>query len=283
MVLCGDALIDLNLSEAVRKHRQSGALATIITKRVPKEKVSSYGVVVTDDDGRVKAFQEKPGVEEALSDEINTGIYLFEPEIFEHIPDGVSYDIGSQLFPKLVEKGLPFYALPMDFEWVDIGKVPDYWHAIRSVLQGDIRQVSIPGKQVRPGIYTGLNVAANWDKINVEGPVYVGGMTKIEDGATIVGPAMIGPSCHICAGATIDNSIIFDYSRIGAGVTLSEKLVFGRYCVDKTGDHLDVQEASLDWLITDARRLDLVEPSPEQKALAELLGSDLGNNLGEAS
>ncbi|MEL0340672.1 MAG: NDP-sugar synthase [Synechococcus sp.] len=283
VVLCGDALIDLNLSEAVRKHRQSGALATIITKRVPKEKVSSYGVVVTDDDGRVKAFQEKPGVEEALSDEINTGIYLFEPEIFEHIPDGVSYDIGSQLFPKLVEKGLPFYALPMDFEWVDIGKVPDYWHAIRSVLQGDIRQVSIPGKQVRPGIYTGLNVAANWDKINVEGPVYVGGMTKIEDGATIVGPAMIGPSCHICAGATIDNSIIFDYSRIGAGVTLSEKLVFGRYCVDKTGDHLDVQEASLDWLITDARRLDLVEPSPEQKALAELLGSDLGNNLGEAS
>ena len=283
VVLCGDALIDLNLSEAVRKHRQSGALATIITKRVPKEKVSSYGVVVTDDDGRVKAFQEKPGVEEALSDEINTGIYLFEPEIFEHIPDGVSYDIGSQLFPKLVEKGLPFYALPMDFEWVDIGKVPDYWHAIRSVLQGDIRQVSIPGKQVRPGIYTGLNVAANWDKIEVEGPVYVGGMTKIEDGARIIGPAMIGPSCHICAGATIDNSIIFDYSRIGAGVTLAEKLVFGRYCVDKTGDHLDVQEASLDWLITDARRLDLVEPSPEQKALAELLGSDLGNNLGEAS
>jgi mannose-1-phosphate guanylyltransferase len=283
VVLCGDALIDLNLSEAVRRHRQSGALATIITKRVPKEKVSSYGVVVTDDDGRVKAFQEKPGVEDALSDEINTGIYLFEPEIFEHIPDGMSYDIGSQLFPKLVEKGLPFYALPMDFEWVDIGKVPDYWHAIRSVLQGDIRQVSIPGKQVRPGIYTGLNVAANWDKINVEGPVYVGGMTKIEDGATIIGPAMIGPSCHICAGATIDNSIIFDYSRIGAGVTLAEKLVFGRYCVDKTGDHLDVQEASLDWLITDARRLDLVEPSPEQKALAELLGSDLGNNLGEAS
>ncbi len=283
VVLCGDALIDLNLSEAVRRHRQSGALATIITKRVPKDRVSSYGVVVTDADGRVQAFQEKPSVEDALSDEINTGIYLFEPEIFDHIPDGVPFDIGSELFPKLVAEGLPFYALPMDFEWVDIGKVPDYWHAIRSVLQGEVRQVTIPGKQVRPGIYTGLNVAANWDKIHVEGPVYVGGMTKIEDGVTINGPAMIGPSCHICAGATIDNSIIFDYSRIGAGVKLTEKLVFGRYCVDKSGDHIDVQEAALDWLITDARRLDLVEPSPEQKALAELLGSDLGNNLGEAS
>jgi mannose-1-phosphate guanylyltransferase len=177
-----------------------------------------------------------------------------------------------------VEKGVPFYALPMEFEWVDIGKVPDYWQAIRAVLQGEVRQVTIPGKQVRPGIYTGLNVAANWDKINVEGPVYVGGMTKIEDGVSIIGPAMIGPSCHICAGATIDNSIIFDYSRIGAGVRLVEKLVFGRYCVDRSGDHIDVQEAALDWLITDARRQDLRQPSPEQKALAELLGSDIGSN-----
>jgi mannose-1-phosphate guanylyltransferase len=153
--------------------------------------------------------------------------------------------------------------------------VPDYWQAIRSVLQGHVRQVQIPGVEVRPGIYTGLNVAANWDKINVEGPIYVGGMTRIEDGATIIGPAMIGPSCHICEGATIDNSIIFDYSRIGAGVRLVEKLVYGRYCVDRNGDHFDLQEASLDWLITDARRQDVLSPSPQQKAMAELLGSDL--------
>jgi mannose-1-phosphate guanylyltransferase len=275
VVLCGDALIDLDLSEAVRRHREKGALASLITKRVPMEQVSSYGVVVTDDDGRVRSFQEKPDVADAASNMINTGIYIFEPEVLEYVPSGVPFDIGSDLFPKLVQSGAPFYALPMEFEWVDIGKVPDYWQAIRSVLQGHVRQVQIPGKEVRPGIYTGLNVAANWDKINVQGPVYVGGMTKIEDGATIIGPAMIGPSCHICENATIDNSIIFDYSRIGPGVRLVEKLVFGRYCVDRNGDHFDLQEAALDWLITDARRMDVVEPSPQQKALAELLGSDL--------
>ena len=275
VVLCGDALIDLNLSEAVRRHREKGALASMITKRVPREQVSSYGVVVTDEDGRVRSFQEKPDVADAASDMINTGIYIFEPEVLDYVPSGVPFDIGSDLFPKLVESGAPFYALPMEFEWVDIGKVPDYWQAIRSVLQGHVRQVQIPGKQVRPGVYTGLNVAANWDKINVQGPVYVGGMTRIEDGATIIGPAMIGPSCHICENATIDNSIIFDYSRIGPGVRLVEKLVFGRYCVDRNGDHFDLQEAALDWLITDARRQDVVEPSPQQKALAELLGSDL--------
>jgi mannose-1-phosphate guanylyltransferase len=275
VVLCGDALIDLDLSEAVRRHRAKGAMASLITKRVPAYEVSSYGVVVTDEDGRVLSFQEKPAVEEAASDMINTGIYIFEPEVLDYIPSGETFDIGSDLFPKLVAAGAPFYALPMEFEWVDIGKVPDYWQAIRSVLQGDVRQVQIPGIEVRPGIYTGLNVAADWDKIHVEGPIYVGGMTRIEDGATIIGPAMIGPSCHICEGATIDNSIIFDYSRIGPGVRLVEKLVFGRYCVDRNGDHFDLQEAALDWLITDVRRQDVLAPSPQQKALAELLGTDL--------
>tara|TARA_Y100001933_G_scaffold48010_1_gene46475 strand:+ start:2506 stop:3684 length:1179 start_codon:yes stop_codon:yes gene_type:complete len=275
VVLCGDALVDLDLTEAVKRHKEKGAIASLITKKVSKNQVSSYGVVVTDSEGKVKAFQEKPSVEEAISNSINTGIYLFEPEIFDHIPSGKKFDIGSDLFPKLVEKELPFYALPMDFEWVDIGKVPDYWSAIRSVLQGKVRQVEIPGKEIKPGIYTGLNVAANWDKIDIRGPVYIGGMSRIEDGATIIGPTMIGPSCCICEGATIDNSIIFDYSKIGKGVQLVDKLVFGRYCVGKNGDHFDLQDASLDWLITDSRRLDLSEPSPQQKAMAELLGTDL--------
>ena len=277
IVLCGDALVDVDLTEAVKRHKERGAIASLITKKVPKDQVSSYGVVVTDSKDRVKAFQEKPPIDEALSDSINTGIYLFEPEIFEHIPSGKKFDIGADLFPKLVEENLPFYALQMDFEWVDIGKVPDYWRAIRNVLKGKVRQVDIPGKEIKPGVFTGLNVAANWENVEIKGPVYIGGMTRIEDGATIIGPTMIGPSCFISEGAIIDNSIIFDYSKIGKGVKLVDKLVFGRYCVGKNGDHFDLQDASLDWLITDSRRMDLLEPSPQQKAMAELLGTDLIN------
>jgi mannose-1-phosphate guanylyltransferase len=254
VVLCGDALIDLDLTAAVKWHREKGSLATVVMKSIPKSEVPSYGVVVTDKDGRIKAFQEKPTVEEALSTDINTGIYIFEPEIFNYIPANEEYDIGSQLFPKLVEMGAPFYGISMDFQWVDIGKVPDYWQAIRSVLMGEVKNVPIPGHQVRPGIYTGINVSANWDKINIQGPVYIGAMTKIEDGATIIGPAMIGRSCHICAGARIDNSVVFEYSRIGQEVCLTDRLVFGRYCVDKTGETIDLQAAALDWLITDTRQ-----------------------------
>ncbi len=273
VVMCGDALIDLDLTKALEYHRQHGAIATVVTKSVPKEDVSSYGVVVTDPDGRIKSFQEKPSVEEALSTEINTGIYIFEPEIIDYIPPNQKYDIGGELFPKLVEMKAPFYAVSMDFEWVDIGKVPDYWRAIRGVLLGEVKNVKIPGKEVAPGIYTGLNVAVNWDKVNIKGPVYIGGMTKIEDGATIIGPAMIGPNCWICNGATVDNSVIFEYSRIGAGACLVDKLVFGRYCVDKTGAAIDVQAAALDWLITDTRQVPPSAEAEHETAIKKLLQS----------
>lgn len=275
IVLCGDALIDLDLTAAVKWHKQKGAIATVITKSVPQEVVSSYGVVVSDPEGRIQTFQEKPSVNEALSTNINTGIYIFEPEIINYIPPNQKYDIGGELFPTLVEKGAPFYAVNMDFEWVDIGKVPDYWHAIRGVLSREIQNVQIPGIEVKPGIYTGLNVAVNWDKVNIQGPVYIGGMTHIEDGATIIGPSMIGPNCWICSGATVDNSVIFEYSRLGPGVRLVDKLVFGRYCVDKTGAAIDVQAAALDWLITDARQTLPQEHQTRQQAIAELLNKEI--------
>jgi mannose-1-phosphate guanylyltransferase len=277
VVLCGDALIDLDLTTALKWHREKGSIATVIMRSVPKEEVPSYGVVVTDEEGRIKAFQEKPSVEEALSTSINTGIYIFEPEVLDHIPSGKEYDIGSQLFPKLVEMNAPFYGLVMDFEWVDIGKVPDYWQAIRSVLMGEVPNVEIPGHEVAPGIYTGLNVSVNWDKVDIQGPVYIGGMTRIDDGVTIIGPSMIGPNCRICEGATVDNSVIFDYSRLGPDVRLVDKLVFGRYCVDKTGTTIDVKAAQLNWLITDNRQ-DHSELAPNYSAQDWILPDELVGN-----
>ncbi|MFE4104640.1 sugar phosphate nucleotidyltransferase [Almyronema epifaneia] len=271
IVLCGDALIDLDLTEAVRQHREKGSIATIVMKSVPLMQVPSYGVVVTDDNGRVQSFQEKPAVEEALSTNINTGIYIFEPEIFDYIPSGQEFDIGGDLFPKLVAAGAPFYGIRMDFEWVDIGKVPDYWQAIQDVLTGKVKGVKIPGQEVKPGVFTGLNVKVNWDKVNIEGPVFIGGMAHIEDGATIIGPSAIGRNCCICNGAVVDKSVIFEYSRIGPGVRLIDKLVFGRYCVDKLGASIDMQAAALDWLITDTRQPIPAEPPLEHKAIAELL------------
>jgi len=261
VVLCGDALIDLDLKAVVEWHKAKKSLATVVMKTVPKEEVSSYGVVVTDQDGRILDFQEKPSIEEARSNNINTGIYIFEPEIFNYIPSGEQFDIGADLFPKLVAANAPFYAIAMDFQWVDIGKVPDYWQAIQDVLKGKINNVRVPGHEVKPGIFIGLNVSVNWDKVDITGPVYIGAMTHIEDGVKIVGPTMIGPNCHICTGADVERSVIFEYSRL-SDVHLVDKLVFGRYCVDKTGATIDLQAAALDWLITDTRHQNHATPPP---------------------
>jgi mannose-1-phosphate guanylyltransferase len=275
IVLCGDALIDLDLTEAVRRHKEKGSIATVVMKSVPIKQVPSYGVVVTDENGRIKSFQEKPKVEEALSTDINTGIYIFEPEIFNYIPAGMEYDLGGDLFPKLVATNAPFYGIRMDFEWVDIGKVPDYWQAIQDVMTGQVKLVDIPGEEVKPGIFTGLNVKVNWDKVDIQGPVYIGARAHIEDGAKIIGPTMIGPNCAICSNAIVDRSVIFEYSRIGPGVRLVDKLVFGRYCVDKTGASIDMQAAALDWLITDTRQAELAKPPIEHHEIAELMGQQI--------
>lgn len=94
-----------------------------------------------DDNGKILIFQEKLVVEEVLSIEINMGIYIFELEVIDYIFFGQEYDLGGDLFFKLVDSGLFFYVVNMDFEWVDIGKVFDYWQVIWGVFFWEIKNV----------------------------------------------------------------------------------------------------------------------------------------------
>jgi mannose-1-phosphate guanylyltransferase len=255
VVLCGDALIDLDLKAALLEHRRKGAMATVITKEVPWDKVSSYGVVVTDEDGRIKQFQEKPKQEEALSNFISTGIYIFEPEVIDLIPSGVEFDIGSQLFPLLAEKGMPFYAQGRPFNWLDIGSVSDYWEVLQNVLTGEVNHMDVPGIQIEPGLWTGLNTSIDWNGTTIKGPVYIGSGVKIEAGSTIIGPTWIGHGSHICEGAEVVRSVLFEYTRVLNDVTLHEMIVFKDYSIDRAGEMKHSSEYSSDeWLNARDRR-----------------------------
>jgi len=237
IVLCGDAIIDLDIKSALFEHRRKGALATVITREVPWDKVSSYGVVVTDDDGRIKAFQEKPSREAALSNLASTGIYIFEPQVLELIPNDRPFDIGSELFPLLVEQGLPFYAQARKFDWIDIGSVKDYWEVLQSVLLGEVANMKVPGIQVDDGLWVGLNTSIDWSGgTRIEGPVYLGSGVRVEAGACIIGPSWIGHGSHICAGAEVVKSVLFEYTRVLPDVTLEELIVFKDYSVDRAGE-----------------------------------------------
>jgi mannose-1-phosphate guanylyltransferase len=259
-VLCGDAMIDVDLTEVLRRHRASGAAATIVTKPVPREEVHKYGVVVTDDSGRVLRFQEKPKTEEAASNTINTGIYLFEPEIFDHIPSGVEFDIGSQLFPRLIAAGAKVGAVSLPFEWVDIGCVSDFWEATRLVLQGRVNGMHTPGREIRPGVRVGLGVSVS-PQASIQGPVYIGSGTVVEAGARIDGPAVIGANCLIRGGAHIQESILGDYTRVAADAMLEGHIVFaGRY-IEPDGTAIELHDADIGWLIDDVRKPETANPA----------------------
>ncbi|MFC5550667.1 sugar phosphate nucleotidyltransferase [Massilia aerilata] len=265
VVLCGDALIDLDLKAALLEHRRKGAMATVITKEVPWDKVSSYGVVVTDQNGRITQFQEKPKQEEALSNFISTGIYIFEPEVIDLIPSGVEFDIGSQLFPLLAEKGMPFYAQGRPFNWLDIGSVSDYWEVLQNVLTGEVNHMHVPGIEIEPGLWTGLNTSIDWRGTTIKGPVYIGSGVKIEAGSTIIGPTWIGHGSHICEGAEVVRSVLFEYTRVLNDVTLHEMIVFKDYSIDRAGEMKHSSEYSSDeWLNARDRRRSRRKDSAEE-------------------
>jgi len=254
VVLCGDALVDLDIGAAVAEHRARGALVSLVAKEVPWDSVSQYGVVVAGADGRIVSFQEKPGRGEARSNWANTGIYIFEPEALDLIPSGCMFDIGSDLFPLLVERGLPFYALRQDFNWIDIGKVSDFWAAVQRVMRHEVAGLRNPGTQIREGVWAGLNTRIDWSGTTIRGPVYFGSNCHVESGCEIIGPTWIGHGCHIRRDARIVRSVIFEHTRVNRAAEFEEQIVCGQYCVGKDGQtvHKDhTEEAPRRW--SDAR------------------------------
>ena len=235
LVICGDAIIDLDIGAALFEHRSKGALASVVGLEVPSDQVENYGIVVADADGRVLSFQEKPTPAEARSNLASTGIYLFEPEVLDLVPSGVEFDIGSQLFPLLAEQGLPFYVQNRFFNWIDIGRLTDYWSVLQRVLRGEVAHMNMPGKEIQPGVWVGLNTSISTEGSHIEGPVYIGSSVRIEPGCTLIGPAWIGHGSHLRQGASVIRSVLFEHTRIGEGMEFAEMIVSPRYCVDRAG------------------------------------------------
>ncbi len=271
VVLCGDAIIDLDLNEMLHFHRKKKALATLALREVPQEEVSNYGVVVQDEAGRVTEFQEKPARHEARSRMINTGIYIFEPEILQYIPAAGPYDIGSQLFPQLARQGGLYACLQSTpWQWLDIGRIPDFHAVTMQALRGEIEHFRLPGREIRPGVWAGLNVKADLDHCHIVPPVYLGGSCEIQPGSTLVGPVMVGAGAVVESGAVLKHSVVMDYTRVGAQAYFDQKIVGSRYCADADGTVLDERVTDTAWLFTDSRsRID--ERNPDQQDIIQLL------------
>jgi len=223
LILSGDALTDADLGELVSFHEEKDAEVTMVLKSV--ENPLDFGIVITEEDGRISRFLEKPAWGQVFSDTVNTGIYLLEPAVMGEIPDPEAgeYDFSKELFPKLLEQERRLYGFVTDAYWEDIGTLEQYASAQRDVLDVRVREVRPPGTRLRENIYVGRR--AQVDDEELEGPVVIGDNVRVDEGAKLSSYTVIGNNVIISAGATVERSIVADGTYVGEGAELVGTLV----------------------------------------------------------
>jgi mannose-1-phosphate guanylyltransferase len=214
LALNGDVLTDMDIGELLRRHRESGATATIAL--TPVEDPSRYGVVPTDDDDRVIEFVEKPEPGTAPSNWINAGTYVLEPEVLDLMEPGRKVSIEREVFPALAADGRLF-AVHSDAYWIDAGTPDAYRQAHVDLIDG-VRGDPDPAVDLTASVDPGANVERS----------VVGARTRIDEAATVVG-SVVMEDVVIEAGATVRDTIVGARSVIGAGAVLDGAVVgFGR-------------------------------------------------------
>lgn len=243
VVLNGHILTDIDLSEVIARHREREAAATIVL--APVSDPTEYGLVETDEEGRVRRFVEKPSPEEITANTINAGIYILEPRVLDYIPEGEPFTFETGVFPKLLEAGEAFYSYTWHGYWRGIGSAPGYWQANMDVLAGRVKlldkqsaergekfdasaeidalSVVDPSCTLKPGVQIINSVVSRncyvEERARIENSVIRGG-TRIGPQATITG-AVVGKGCHIGRAVTVagnavlgDKSVLTDYTQI---------------------------------------------------------------------
>ncbi len=225
LVISGDALCDLDLSALVAFHKERGAAVTIGLKSV--DNPLEFGIVVTDEEGRIERFLEKPSWSQVFSDTINTGIYVLEPEVLRHVPTDRPYDFSKELFPYLLEMGRPLYGYVMDGYWQDVGDLDQYRQANFDALEQNVR-LTIPGIRIRGNVWLGEGVEIG-DLDQVEGPAYIGNYCRVAPGATVGSHSVLSNSVTLRERTRTTRSVIDASTHIGRS-SLIEGAIIGRSC-----------------------------------------------------
>lgn len=230
LVISGDVLTDLDLSAIVAQHEATGALATIGLVRV--ENPLEFGIVITREDGAIERFLEKPSWGQVFSDTINSGIFVLEPEIFDHIAPDRAVDFSSEVFPKLLEEGKPIYGAVGEGYWEDVGTLEAYLRAHKDILDGRV-QLEIPGFEIGDGVHVGEGAEIHPDA-RVEGPAVIGENCRIEAGVRLGPYSVLGTNVRVRANTDLERVVVHDNSYLGEGVRLRGTII-GRSCDLRNG------------------------------------------------
>ncbi len=216
LVISGDALTDIDLTDMVRFHKESGAKVTIALKRVPNP--LEFGIIIVDEQGRIQRFLEKPTWGQVFSDTVNTGIYIMEPEVLERVAPGEVVDWSGDVFPELLEEGEPLYGYIADGYWEDVGTHESYLSAQADVLSGKV-DVEIDGFEVSPGVWIGEGARVDPNAV-LKGPLYVGDYAKVEAGAELREYTVVGSNAVVRADAFCHRTVLHDNVFVGRGANL---------------------------------------------------------------
>ena len=234
LVISGDAVTDIDLTEAAKFHRDKGAAVTVVLKRV--EDPLEFGIVIADDEGRVERFLEKPGWGEVFSDTINTGIYIIEPEVLAEVPAGQEHDFAQALFPRLLEKGLPMYGFVAEGYWADVGNLDAYLTVHRDILDRKVN-VNVEGFEVAPSVWVGEGADVD-PEAKLRGPVFIGENSRVEGGAELREYTVLGNGVVVKSGAFLHRAVVHDHAYIGTAASL-RGCVLGKNSDVKNGAGLD--------------------------------------------
>ena len=235
VVISGDALCDVDLTALVEAHRTKGAAVTIGLKSV--DNPLEFGIVVTDDDGRVERFLEKPSWGQVFSDTINTGIYVLEPEVLRHVPDDRPYDFSKELFPLLLEMGRPIYGHVLDGYWQDIGNLEQFRQANFDALDASV-QLEVPGLRLKGNLWVSEDVDIG-ELEPVDGPAFIGTNCRIADGASIGAYTVLSQGVIVREGARVSRSVVDAGTYIGRNAVI-EGAIVGRS--SDIRDHVRIHE-----------------------------------------
>ncbi|GCE20411.1 sugar phosphate nucleotidyltransferase [Dictyobacter kobayashii] len=219
LVISGDALTDYDLTELIKYHNEKKSLATLLLAHVhnPLE----YGVIITNEEGHITQFLEKPSWGEVFSDTINTGIYVLDPKVFTYFERDKQFDFSQELFPMMLKQGDPIYGyVAPEGYWCDVGSLSEYMRANADMLQHNVN-LEIPAKNIGNNIWCEEGVEIDEDA-QLYGPVYLGRDCKVRAGAIIHGPSMIGSYSIVDERAQVDRSIVWNNSYIGDRAELRE-------------------------------------------------------------
>jgi len=230
LVISGDVLTDIDLSKILAFHEEKGAMATIGLTAV--ENPLEFGIVITNEDGTIQRFLEKPGWGQVFSDTVNNGIFVLEPEIFDFIPAGRAVDFSGEVFPELLEQQRPLYGYVCEGYWEDVGTLEAYLSAHKDILDRKV-DLDVPGFRLDRGVWIGEGAEID-PAANVEGPAVIGSDTRIEAGARLGPYTVLGSNVMVQADADLERTVVHDASYVGAGARV-RGVIIGRGCDLRAG------------------------------------------------